>query len=147
MNPNPYLVGTSLLFIVPASYAAYTRFWSACAVLTYLMTVSSIYHATKNNYLFYLDQTACILYALYTMHQSYKHGLIYVWYVGTGFTVLVYYGGYLTQSLVYSRNLVVATVCYGVMHLMVNACGMIVIYLVDCRAKAIQKAIMLGQLP
>jgi len=145
MQPNPYLIATSLMFIIPASYAAYTKYWSACLVLTYLTLVSTIYHATKNNYLFYLDQTACIIYALYTMCQSYKYGLIYVWYVGTGFTVIVYYGGYLTQSLVYSPNLLVATICHAMMHLIVNACGIMVIYIVDYRASVLEAATKLSE--
>lgn len=137
MQANPYLVVSSLLFLVPTTYAAYTRIWSAYAVLLYITAVSSLYHATKNEKLFYLDQTACILYAAYSGYQLYKNNVIYVWYFSAGFSILVYYGGYLTNSMVYSPNIVIATMCDIMMHFICITSGITIIYIIDSRNKSI----------
>ena len=118
-DPNPFLVASSFLFLIPMQLAAPLKLWTTQAVFWNLILSSASYHATKNRALFYIDQVAC--YALVAC--SIKDG----YYGGNGtlsMTVSInlacaylYYYGYTYQCLIWSPDYRVATAAHMGMHL------------------------------
>ena len=119
MQPNPYIVGSSILFAVPMSIAANHRHWNIYAVFLYMTIVSSLYHATKYQPLLLLDYPGCygvvavLGYECYTI-RKFKECLLY-----SSMCAVLFWGGYMTNRLTYSSDPVEQTVSHGIMHMIV----------------------------
>ncbi len=118
MLPNPYLVGTTMLFLIPVVIAA--SLGAVPYALTFLLlTVASIsYHSTKNTALFWVDQGACGAAALALCAA----GFTGLWPATvsaltiSGISILYYYG-WAQQRLVWSTDFWTATSSHMLMHL------------------------------
>ncbi len=118
-SPNPYLVFSSLLFLVPSYYSSWSKqLWLTTYALNGLVIASSAYHLTKHHVLYYIDQGAVI--------SLFARSIIDGYYGGTTCIIIVsltnaicfylYYYGRLTQSLIWSPSFLEATVSHVCMH-------------------------------
>ena len=120
MEPNPYLVASSLTFIIPTTLAAYNQQWLHYSILLNLMLMSSLYHATKNITLFYLDQVACFALTASTIRLSLINNHYTVPITTIGYTIGTYYGGYMYNTFIWSPDKSVATFYHVIMHIVIN---------------------------
>ena len=129
MEPNPYLVCSSLLFIIPTTAGAYYRQWNMYLTFLLITIISSLYHATKNKYLIIIDYFACynIVYVMY--YQTAKIGQTQNYLIWTGACGILFWGGYLTKRLVFSPDTIENNISHVSMHLIVVFSGTYASYL------------------
>jgi hypothetical protein len=119
MQPNPYIVASSILFVIPTTIAASYRHWKIYAVFQYMTIVSSLYHATKYPPLLFLDYPGCYAivavlgYERYKIRQ-FKQAILY-----SSMCALLFWGGYITNRLTYSNNVIEQSISHVIMHLIV----------------------------
>ena len=122
MQPNPWLIATSLAFLIPLGYTlSDRRTFILAGALWLVVIVSTLYHATKDPVLFWLDQVAVFTVVLSALYFGLKQGgapLVIMGIVGAG-CALMYYGGWLFDSLVWSEHFATATASHALMHLWV----------------------------
>lgn len=123
MHPNLYLVGTSVLFSLPTTFAAYHQQWYLYFSFLFITLSSSLYHATKNKYLLLVDYPACynLIICLYFYTKKLKDRPIFA--IASGSCAILFWGGYLTDHLVFSRNSTEQTVSHVTMHIVVIFSG------------------------
>jgi len=119
MNPNYYLVVSSLTFITPAIVSYKTQNYDVSVLCSIVSLVSSLYHISKNPYLLYIDyilnQIAhiTILYRIlpgrWASIPPYSIWLCYI--------IFIYYYGYLTKSLIWNPDLDKATPWHMTLHI------------------------------
>jgi hypothetical protein len=118
-DPNPYLVLTSTLFIIPAFIAGYYKFWlesSACILISF---ISSIHHAYRTNYTYILDQLACYYLAYVFYMTCAKLNVRYAWYIGVGYSITVYNIGKLFNILTWDPDYIISTLWHISMHIFI----------------------------
>jgi hypothetical protein len=120
LSPNPYLVATSITFVIPTTLAAYKQVWSQYVACLLIIIVSSLYHSTKNEILFWLDQVVCIALTINSIKLALKHKLYAIPATGITYILTMYYGGYVTKTLIWSPDLTVATISHMSMHIVTN---------------------------
>lgn len=118
-QPNPYLVFTSLLFIVPMTTSAYYRQWGVYSSTVLMGFASSIYHATKHPTLLLVDKAACYYLTAVNLYFSASHDRIIVPLIGCLYCCIVFYYGYLTNQFVYYPDKSKALPWHISMHLVV----------------------------
>ena len=119
MQPNPYIVCSSILFAVPMSIAANHRHWNMYAVFLYMTIVSSIYHATKYQPLLLLDYPGCYAVVAVLGYERYRirqfnQALLY-----SSMCAVIFWGGFMTTRLAYSPDTTEQTATHVIMHLIV----------------------------
>jgi hypothetical protein len=131
MQPNPYLVCSSLLFVIPTTMGAYYRQWNMYFTFLFIMIISSLYHATKNKYLIIIDYIACynIVYVMY--YQTAKINQTQNYIIWCGACGVLFWGGYVTKRLVHSPNMIEKNISQVFMHLIVIFSGMYASYLTN----------------
>jgi len=129
MEPNPYLVASSVLFAIPTTVAAYNRQWWMYTAFLYISLISSIYHATKYRPLLYLDYPGVCMLTLIIGIESWKIRKM-THYFGMGSVIVVlYWGGWFTGHLIFSDNKLEKNISHVGMHLLVNVGGVLTSYL------------------
>jgi hypothetical protein len=129
MEPNPYLVASSVLFAIPTTVAAYNRQWRMYAVFLYISLISSIYHATKYQPLLYLDYPGVTMLVLNIGFECWMIRKM-VLYFGMGSVIVVlYWGGWFTGHLIFAENKLEKNISHVGMHLIVNVGGVLTSYL------------------
>lgn len=77
-KPNPWLVATSTTFLIPATLFALQGNWVLYASNLAVVAISTVYHASKWQQLYYIDTSAAnqlaILHTLYAIQKGF-------WYV------------------------------------------------------------------
>jgi len=131
MEPNPYLVASSVLFIIPTTMSAYNRHWLLYSIFLYMSLVSSIYHATKYKPLLYLDYPGCYALVLITGYENWKSGRVLYWIAGTSTCGILFWGGWCSGRLIFSTDSLEKNISHAGMHLFVNLCGCLTSYLAD----------------
>ena len=119
MNPNPWLVATSLTFLLPATLFAGKGLWYLYYSNIAVVTVSAMYHATKWAPLFYIDvataNTFAVLHTLYAIEK----GVHLIPVPGLLYSLLMFWVGYQQRQFVWHPNLVYATLWHMSMHMAV----------------------------
>jgi hypothetical protein len=118
-EPNPWLIASSLLFLLPALEARRQHVAATATTLLSLSIVSALYHLTKNPVLYYLDQLAVLAIVSRSIVDGLKGGgasLQICVAVNAGSFVL-YYVGLATHGLIWSPNFWVATGSHAFMHI------------------------------
>ena len=129
MEPNPYLVASSVLFAIPTTVAAYNRHWRMYAVFLYISLVSSIYHATKYKPLLYLDYPGVTMLVLIIGFENWKiKKMIHYFSMGSVIVVL-YWGGWFTGHLIFAENKIEKNISHAGMHILVSIGGVLTSYL------------------
>jgi len=139
MEPNPYLVGSSLLFVIPTTMGAYYKQWDLYMTFLFITLISSLYHATKNKYLLSIDYIACynIVYVLYYTTQTI--GYTYTYILSSGSCAFLFWGGYLTNRFIFSDNKIEKNISHVGLHLIVLVSGVSASYLTN------QKQLLLNE--
>lgn len=111
MEPNYLLVLSSLSFIIPGIVSYNTCNYDVSVLFILESIVSSLYHATKNPYILYIDYSLNQITHIISLYRilpgkftSIPYYTIWLLYV-----ICIYYYGYLTKSLVWNPNLDAAT--------------------------------------
>jgi hypothetical protein len=112
--PNPILVASSLLFIIPVAMA---KDWAVFNVSMFLALISSMYHATKNLTLFWVDQVAVYIYVIYISYRLNMIGKNLEWFIPILYSTIVYHIGYLNKRFIWSTNPMEANISHVSMHL------------------------------
>jgi hypothetical protein len=118
-SPNPYLVISSLLFLIPAHYAHdVEQLWPTTYALRGLVIASSAYHLTKHHVLYYIDQGAVITLFIRSIIDGLYGGptCITISMAINLMCIYLYYYGRLTQSLIWSSSFHEATASHVFMH-------------------------------
>jgi len=120
-SPNPWLVATSTTFLIPATLFALQGNWLLYASNLAVVTVATVYHASKWPQLYYVDvATANQLAILHTLYAIQKG----VWYVpmpGILYSLLMFVYGHNYGCFVWHSSYEVATAWHISMHLAVMA--------------------------
>jgi hypothetical protein len=119
MQPNPYIVASSILFTVPMSIAANNRHWNIYAIFLYITLVSSIYHATKYQPLLLLDYPGCYAVVAVLGYECHTIGKFKECLLYSSMCAVLFWGGYATKRLVFSEDNVEQTVSHVIMHMIV----------------------------
>ena len=130
MKPNMWLVLSSLSFLAPAITCYKTNNTHLTVVYILVTTVSSTYHATKNQSLIYLDYSLSQLAHAMTVYTIIKGGwssmpYYFVWLM---YVVLIYYCGNLNKTLVWNPNLEEATPWHMSLHISTAATTCYTVY-------------------
>lgn len=123
MQPNPWLIATSLAFIIPLVYGIYKRAYILVAGVLTVLVCSTLYHSTKDPVLFWVDQISVIYLITALLLYSYqKLRWIGISMVTAGILLnsVLYYYGWFTKSLVWSEEFKTATTAHATMHLATN---------------------------
>ena len=129
MEPNPYLVVSSILFVIPTTMSAYKRKWLLYGTYIYITIISSIYHATKYQPLLYLDYPGCYAIVIVTAYENWKTGRVLHWILATFMCGVLFWGGWVSNRFVFSPNQFEKNISHVGMHLIVNICGGLTSYL------------------
>jgi hypothetical protein len=113
---NPWLIATSVAFTLPYIYAARMGASLLSFASLALATVSSLYHATKDPTLFWIDQVVVIHMAAATLLHGYRHGTIHISCSFIGVNMILYYVGWYFTSLIWSHTYIIATTAHAFMH-------------------------------
>ena len=108
IKPNPWLVGTSFCFILPATLNAVKGKWALYSIDVAMMIVSSVYHMTKIVPIFYVD--AFTGYLLAIMHVIYAIYMEVAWIPMSGiiYCMILFYYGYIFKQFVWHPILLYA---------------------------------------
>ncbi len=117
MQMNPWLMATSATFVVPYVAAARVGAPMLAASSLALALVSSLYHATKDPVLFWVDQIAVFFLAAATLIHGYRYNTIIISCTFIGLNMVLYYIGWYLTHLVWSHDFMVATTSHAFMHL------------------------------
>ena len=118
-KPNPWLIGTSLLFAIPTTTAAYYRQWVPYSSTLAMTLISSVYHATKDPTLLVLDKACCYYLTAVNVSFAITHGVVAVPVLACAYCLCVFHIGYLTKRFVYAKNKADALPWHISMHLVV----------------------------
>jgi hypothetical protein len=129
MEPNPFLVGTSVLFVIPTTLAAYHRQWHLYAPFLFMSIISSVYHATKYRPLLYLDYPGCYWVLITLGVETYKIGQFHFFMLFSGMCGFLFWGGYLLERFVHSPEIVEKTFSHMLMHMIVVGSSIATSYL------------------
>jgi hypothetical protein len=118
---NPWLVLTSTTFLIPATLFALQGNWLLYASNLAVVTVATVYHASKWNLLYYVDVATAnqlaFLHTLYAIQQGYGHiplpGILY--------SMLMFIYGHKYRCFVWDPSYEVATAWHMTMHVAVMA--------------------------
>jgi hypothetical protein len=118
MQPNPWLVLSSLSFLGPAIVCHKIRNPYLMSAYMIVTIVSGTYHATKNPLLVYADYSIAQLTHAMTVFTIIPGGWASMPYYSAWLTyaVYIYYYGYLNKSMVWDSDLVKATPWHMSMH-------------------------------
>ena len=117
MQMNPWLMATSAAFVVPYIVAARGGVPLLATSSLALAAVSSLYHATKDPVLFWVDQVAVFSLATATLIHGYRYNTIHISCTFIGLNIVLYYIGWCLTGLVWSHDFIVATTSHAFMHL------------------------------
>jgi hypothetical protein len=125
MLPNYYLVGSSLLFIIPATIAQLQQFWVGYYIGLFMTIISSLYHLTTLQELFWADRLVYFLYTLCTMYTCRMKGIDVLCIIPSSFCTIIYYGGYVTRTMIWDPDQRVATTWHVIMHIVSSGTGVL----------------------
>lgn len=130
MKPNPYLVLSSISFVIPTTVAANYRIWNLYAIFLYMTVVSSIYHATKYPPLLYLDYPGCYTLVFVVGYETYKIQKFREFIFSCSVCAILFWGGYFTKRFVFSENYMEKTITHCMLHIIVMLSGVRTNYLI-----------------
>lgn len=122
-QPNPYLMASSTVFIIPLYYANRIGNRPVQFICGSLTAVSLLYHATKHPFVFWLDQTAVWTFIVRSVIEGLRGGpksLLFVAAANLTSAYLYVYGRY-SKSLIWSDRYGEATATHAAMHLIAAA--------------------------
>jgi hypothetical protein len=119
MEPNYWLVLSSLTFLAPAIVSYNTNNYAVSYVYFTLVPVSCLYHSTKYQYLQYLDYTfahSAHLMGIYTIIPGGWFAFYYycLWF---SYNFTIYYYGYITKTMIWNPDYASATAWHMSFHI------------------------------
>jgi len=131
MNPNPYLVLSSLSFLAPSVVAYQTKNLDLAALYMMIWVISSTYHATKDPYLVYVDYLLAQVTHGITVYRILPGGYVTMPYYSCWFmyTFFIYCYGYMNQVLIWDPDLDKATPWHMSLHVSVGLMGSYTFYI------------------
>ena len=122
MKPNPYLVLSSFSFLAPAivTYRVHRPNLTFLYITVWL--VSSLYHATKNPSLVYIDYSTAQLTHAATVYYIIPGGYASMpyYFCWLFYALVIYYYGYQNQTLIWDPDLNKATPWHMSLHLSIS---------------------------
>lgn len=115
---NVYLVGSSLLFTIPMSLAAYLHLWDNWFSLFFLTWTSVMYHSTKNQIFVYVDYTAVNILVVQSLRYGYLVNKLWIPATTIAIDGLLFYGGRMMNTFVYHKNPMIATRYHVLLHIL-----------------------------
>ena len=125
MLANYYLVGSSLLFIIPATIAQLQQFWLGYYAGLFTTIISAMYHLTKLKELFWPERLAYFLYTTSIIHICKKKGFVTLYCIPSFLCTTIYYGGYVTRTMIWDPDQRVATTWHVILHIISSGTGAI----------------------
>jgi len=120
MIEDPILLLTSTTFIVPMTYAAYCQFWYIYGTMLSGLVMSVAYHGTKDSFLKLIDRLTVLHMVLFSLKSGYELNLNYLAVFSISWVSYVYIYGYITNSLAFYPNYVVASLYHASMHILAS---------------------------
>jgi len=130
MDPNPYLVASSLSFLFPSLLFYTLRLPFLSSIYGLVACTSSIYHATKHPAILWVDYPLNHISHIATVSYIIQGGWIsmpayVVWLI---YTVLTYYVGYRMSSMVWDPVHDRATPWHALLHISTVATTMYTVF-------------------
>jgi len=119
MEPNPWLVLSSLNFLAPALVSYKTKNYDVATLCCIVSVVSSLYHITKNPYLLYIDYPLNQLTHITTVYRILPGGWASMpaYSLWLSYVLFIYYYGYINKTLIWNPDLDAATPWHMTLHL------------------------------
>ena len=119
MEPNPWLVVSSLAFLAPAFTCYMTNNYYLSVIYGVVTFVSSTYHATKYPYLLYIDYPLSQIAHVLTLYRIIPGGWASMpYYSGwLSYAIFIYYYGYKYKIMVWNPDLEMATPWHMSLHI------------------------------
>ena len=123
MEPNPWLVTSSLSFLLPCALCYVLNLPVLSAIYGLVTCVTSIYHATKHPTLVWADFALSQLSHVMTVSYIVQGGWVSMpaYAVWLTYTLLTYYGGYATSTLIWDLDRTRATPWHILLHVSTSA--------------------------
>ena len=119
LEPNPWLVASSLFFLIPTTINAIKDQWSLYTVNVSVVFISSLYHATKIVPLFYVDIVAANSLALIHLVYTIESHVRWITILDILYCIFLFYYGYARKKFVWDVRTSHATFYHVLMHLSV----------------------------
>ena len=126
-TPEPLLVLTGMLYLIPAWIGWESGFHPSALSSLFLAFTSMSFHWFRTDWLFYLDVIAIFIYSLFGLHSSYKAGVasnalyvfvigyaVFVYIVGQQYSILAFDPEWNTQQ--FFHGLIHVFCCYAFVH-------------------------------
>lgn len=127
-GPNRILMASSLVFLLPMMAALKADAIYTAAACGNLVVTSFLYHMTKDVNYFWVDQIACFLYVVATVHEVFFHKkLFHQVLVGaiTVYTMVIYHYGYLNHCYIWDSDCSLSSAHHAGMHIVAALAGAI----------------------
>ena len=121
LEPNPWLVTSSLCFLIPTTLNAIKDQWSLYTVNVTVVFVSSLYHANKLFPLFYVDIVAANSLALIHLFYTIESYVRWITILDILYCAFLFYYGYAHKQYVWDVRKSHATFWHVSMHISVIA--------------------------
>ena len=119
LKSNPWLVLTSTTFLIPATLFALQGNWLLYASNLAVVTVATVYHASKWPQLYYVDVFTALQLAILHSLYALQKGIWYVPVPGILYSLLMFVYGHQNKQFVWHPTLTHSTIWHMTMHLAV----------------------------
>ncbi len=117
-QPNPYLVLSSLLYIVPLYAANQANIQIAKSAFSLLLPASIAYHATRHPIIYYIDQVGVYSVVVGSWIDGYNGGQISSFYaiLSNIISFYLFFWGKMTGTLIWSNSYFISTTSHALLH-------------------------------
>jgi hypothetical protein len=130
-STNIILVSTSFIFVIPLTFTLYNQQWLASSACTFILITSVAHHWKKRQETLLLDKVACYYLGAVSLLYAVKYEILYIVLPFTIYTLIIYYYGYLTKSMVWCEDNREATLWHSTIHIFVALSAAYGSYLVN----------------
>ena len=119
MEPNYWLILSSLSLLAPAFVSYKTRIYDLSLLCVIVTVISSWYHYSKNPYILYIDYPLNQITHLTTVYRILPGGWasMPMYTLWLSYVVFIYYYGFVTHTLIWNPDLHAATPWHMTLHI------------------------------
>jgi hypothetical protein len=114
---NPFLVLSSISFILPMTIAINKKYYLQYFSLLSLLLTSVLYHATKNNIIFWLDKIILYMTMILFLVDCHYSNHIYLPIILNIYNIYMYFYGYMTEQYVFSNTYWISMLSHASLHI------------------------------
>lgn len=117
---DPILIISSLLFVVPITYAAHHRYWYIYLSFLFMLVTSVAFHSSKNSFILKLDLVAIVNIILLSLVTAYYINCLPLFIVGSSWILFIYIYGYMNKTMAFSPSYVESRLYHSTIHMIIG---------------------------